>query len=363
MNQIVFIGGMGRSGSSMLSNILDSHPAIAQGPEVTHLDDIINAYIGTLAAMQAGKLNGVMNPAELRDTFSKLIAQLYAPQEGSEGVSVIVDRNPANIWNFPILAELLPNAKFIHIIRDGRDVACSHRDVGERLRIRGMTTDPLRQAAVSSIFHCAALWAETVRFGWDVCGPDSTLALTGRAFTTFYENIVMSPESQTRAICEFIGVPFATEMLYPERTKREVSVDEIWTTSDDKDRSISMLSAGRWIDHLPLTERIVFYSRGQVGLRTTGYDDSLDWLFRGMSVSVDSATVAVEQARAQLLGIAANAVVPTSQDVMTDARPRMALEKIVTSPVVDGAALGKPIPEIDALLRTAREAGHAYISR
>lgn len=363
MNQIVFIGGMGRSGSSMLSNILDSHPAIATGPEVTHLDDIINAYIGTLAAMQSGRLTGVMNPAELRDTFSKLIAQLYAPQGGSTGVSVIVDRNPTTIWNFPILAELLPNAKFIHIIRDGRDVACSHRDVGERLRLKGMTTDSLRQAAVSSIFHCAALWSETVRFGWDICGPDSTLALTGRAFTTFYENIVMSPESQTRAICEFIGVPFATEMLYPERKTRDVIVDEIWTTSEDKDRSISMLSAGRWIDHLTLTERIVFYSRGQVGLRTTGYDDSLDWIFRGMSVSVDNAAAAVEQARAHLLGIAANAVVPTAQEVMTDSRPRMALEKIVTSPVIEGAALGKPIPEIDALLRTAREAGVPYISR
>jgi hypothetical protein len=149
-------------------------------------------------------------------------------------------------------------------------------------------------------------------------------------------------------------------MLYPERQQHDTKADGIWTLQETNESPISILSAGRWIDHLPLTERILFYARGHRGLRLTGYDESVDWLFRGMHMSATQAVEAIEKARNNLLGIAEAArttAVPT-----TEASPaRVTVEKIIAQPMFEGAALGKPLPEIDALIRTIQESGNTFI--
>lgn len=350
MEQIVFIGGMSRSGNNMLRNVLDSHPEITTGPETNIIDDSM-ALHNLLSSTTARDGSSSVHEGEINQTIGAFINSMYQPYASANGKRIVVDRYPDSVWSFPILAKVLPNAKFIHLIRDGRDVACSHRDVGVRAITRGANLDPIRKAAVSSVYHCAAMWAETVKFGWDVCGPESALAAEGRSFTTFYENIVLSPESQIRAICEFLGVSFSPEMIYPERFRHTQSVDGIWTTAQDLNAPISMLSAGRWIDHLSLKDRVIFFAAGQAGLEQTGYDTGLDWLFRGGQTSVGDATAAVNQARDELLTMFASP--STSTRVEGDASTRPALEKIVSMTSSSERSL---TPEIEAIFRTAHDA-------
>ena len=360
MDQLILLGGMSRSGANMLGNILDSHSEIACGPDTGIIDEVSYLYLTMLTAYRAGRLTAYTSEEEIRVSMATLLRGFYAPYAARKGKKILVDRTLNNIWSFPIIAEILPEAKFVHLIRDGRDVACSQLDVGKRLRAAGHPVDTMSDATLRSVFHCAAVWAETVRFGWDQAGPDSNLARDGRAFTTFYENIVISPESQIRNLCDFIGVAFAQSMLYPERQQHDTTSDEIWTMREAMESPISILSAGRWIDHLPLTERILFYARGHVGLRVTGYDDSVEWLFRGMNMPASQAVAAIENARQGLLGIAESA----KGYVLTaaDASPaRVTIEKIIAQPVIEGAALGKPLPEIDALIRTIKESGNTFI--
>ena len=360
MDQLIFIGGMSRSGANMLGNILDSHPEIACGPDTGIIDEIAYLYLSLISSHRAGRISSYTNEEEIRGAIARMIRGIYAPYAAKSGKRIVVDRTLNNIWSFAILGEILPEAKFLHLIRDGRDVACSQRDVGERMKKAGHDRGSSRDATLRSTYHCAAVWAETVRFGWDTCGPDSQLAADGRAFTTFYENVVMSPESQIRNLCDFIGVPFSVAMLTPERQKHDQNIDNIWTTRDSVESSISLLSAGRWIDHLSLTDRILFYARGHVGLRATGYDESVEWLFRGMHMPVDKAAQALEEARTNLLGIAEGVRVGGSAS--TDISPaRFTVETIVNSPMVGGSALGKPLPEIDAFLRAAQQSGRMFV--
>jgi hypothetical protein len=192
-----------------------------------------------------------------------------------------------------------------------------------------------------------------------VCGPESELAREGRSFTTFYENIVMSPESQIQAICDFLGVEFESSMLNPERYDHSQTVDGVWTIQEDLNAPISMFSAGRWIDHLSLKDRVVFYAAGQSGLEQTGYDGGLDWLFRGASTSVQDATQAVNQAREEILGICAKSV-PQGAAEGDGREPRLqvALEKIISQPVTSD---GRMLPEFDAVMRNAQDAVHALL--
>lgn len=363
MDQIVFIGGMGRSGFNMLRNILDSHPEVAAGPDLNLIDDAMALYHLLAHQLEDGKADAPVSVDEIRNTIGAFIHSVYAPYAEKKGKRIVVDRNPSSLWSFPVLAQIFPNSKFIHLIRDGRDVACSHRDVGVRALTRGAKLDPIRNAAVNSIYYCAALWSETQKFAWDTCGPESQLARQGRAFTTFYENIVLSPESQIQAICNFLEIDYKPEMIRPENFEHEQSVDGIWTVESDLKAPISMLSAGRWIDHLSLKDRIVFYARGQVGLRVTGYDDGLEWLFRGSSVSVHAATEAVDQARAEILGLSAGTQSTGSSVLEVERRPELILEKIISEPVTEGGALGKPLPEFEAMMRSAQDAVRSFFAQ
>ena len=360
MNQLIFIGGMSRSGATLLGNILDSHHEIACGPDTGIIDEIAYLYLSLISGLRAGRTSHYSSEEEIRSAIATMIRGIYGSYGEKKGKRILVDRTPNNIWSFSLLAEILPEAKFIHLIRDGRDVACSQRDVGERMRSSGLDITTSRDATLRSVYHCAAVWAETVRFGWDTCGPDSQLAAENRSFTTFYENIVMSPESQIRHICDFIGVPFSVAMLNPERHCHDLNIDNVWTMREAAESPISMFSAGRWIDHLSLTDRILFYARGHVGLRVSGYDESVEWLFRGMNLPVEKAAQALEEARANLLGIAEGT--KGSQPIAADVSPaRLTIEQIIHSPVIDGSTLGKPLPEIDALLRAAQQSGRMFI--
>lgn len=360
MDQLILIGGMSRSGANLLGNILDSHPSIACGPDTGVIDEIAYVYLSMLEAHRSGRLSPYVSEEEIKQAVASSIRAIYAPYAKKTGKSIVVDRTANNIWSFPIIAELIPEAKFIHLIRDGRDVACSQRDVGARLQAAGQDITNLADATLRSVYYCAAVWAETVRFGWEHCGPESELARQGRAFTTFYENIVLSPESQISNICEFIGVPFSRETLYPERHKHDVVADNIWTMRESLESPISMLSAGRWIDHLSLTDRIMFYATGHAGLQITGYDDSLEWLFRGTTIPLQHATEALQRAQTELTEIAAST--KTTQTGQTNSSPaRITVEKIMSTAILNGVDVDKPVPEVEAVLRQAIEAGRTFI--
>ena len=120
-----------------------------------------------------------------------------------------------------------------------------------------------------------------------------------------------------------------------------------------------MFSAGRWIDHLSLKDRVIFYAAGQSGLEQTGYDGGLEWLFRSATTSVQDAMTAVNQARDEIMGICAKSY-PAQTENKDGREPRLqvALEKIISQPV---ASDGRLLPHFDAVIRNAQEAVRALL--
>jgi hypothetical protein len=115
------------------------------------------------------------------------------------------DKTQSNIHHLPLLAELFPEARFVHAVRDGRDVALAHTD-GTKIE----------QVAMS--------WKRRVAEGreaGDDLGPD-------RYFESRFELLIDDTEGAVRRICDFIDLPYDPAMLtYYERAEDIVSTTAV----------------------------------------------------------------------------------------------------------------------------------------
>jgi hypothetical protein len=132
----------------------------------------------------------------IRRTF-----ELYAEKDGKPRYG---DKTPWFIMRITELSELFPESRFVHLIRDGRDVALS---------IREMSWGPSRMPAL------AEFWAKRIRIGRTEgarLGPERYLELR-------YEDLVEDPAGELRRVCAFLDLDFREEMLaYPDRAPNAV---------------------------------------------------------------------------------------------------------------------------------------------
>lgn len=290
MEQLIFIGGMARSGINLLRNMLDCHPSIAAGPALNNMESITNLFIEMSEAHRNGSLGTYLSEDELTQLLQGFVEGMLLPYARKKGRPIVVEASANTIWAFPALAQLFPQAKFINVIRDGRDVIASHRDIAQRLSERGIPD----VNNVGSALHTAAMWRETVNLGISLCGPQSELALEGRALTVRYEDLVMSPVNELQRICRLLAVDFNQEMLHPEAKAHDGQSDEIWTTSANASRSISTESVGRWLTALPFRERMFFLAAAQETLVALRYEDTDDWSLRNLTISQEDALLELE---------------------------------------------------------------------
>lgn len=141
-----FIVGSGRSGTTLLRMMLDAHPDMVITPETHWLPDLLALLnqdpsdLDRLVSLVAGHpkwidmglsdqaLANVItqhDPLEPGETVRR-IYQAYAEKHASPRVG---DKTPLHNRSMHAIASRLPEARFIHIIRDGRDVAVSHRNL------------------------------------------------------------------------------------------------------------------------------------------------------------------------------------------------------------------------------------------
>jgi hypothetical protein len=118
------------------------------------------------------------------------------------------DKTPIYVESIEFLAELFPEARFIHIVRDGRDAALS------LVEMPGWGPDTIRAAAV--------YWKKKV-----LMGRTAGRALEpGRYREVRYEDLVADPEGTLRQLCDFIELRYDSAMLrYPERAAAIVAPD------------------------------------------------------------------------------------------------------------------------------------------
>jgi hypothetical protein len=129
-----------------------------------------------------------------RPTLRQVIEIVYQEHVQHEGKSRWGDKTPGYIKIAPALAALYPDARFIHLFRDGRDVAKSFQTVG-----------------------WYGPWLHVNAQEWNAAiDCNERLSRTGlgtRFLQLRYEDLVLAPEETLRKVCNFLGEEFEPQML------------------------------------------------------------------------------------------------------------------------------------------------------
>jgi hypothetical protein len=140
--------------------------------------------------LEANEFHQLVSEAR-RLNLRQLLRAIYTAYASRHGKLRWGDKSPGYVLRMPLIARLLPEARFIHLIRDGRDVALS---------VLPLWFGP------DSIEDAARWWAERVRAG----RRDGT---TVPYHEILYEQLVEQPRAQLRRICKFIELEFEEQQL------------------------------------------------------------------------------------------------------------------------------------------------------
>jgi hypothetical protein len=202
----VLVGGCPRSGTTLLGSLLGTGPTVLTVPEAEFKWTVLRAapvdVDGSLdlaavgAALQRDwrfSLWGIQapTPGPSRIGYGALLARLvnaHGATVGKPEPEVFIDHTPANVRYAATLSRLLPDARFVHLVRDGRAVAAS---------VLPLDWGP------SSVYAAARWWAAQLSFGLAAAaalGPE-------RVITVRYEDLVSAPEPTLRALRDFLDLP------------------------------------------------------------------------------------------------------------------------------------------------------------
>src|SRR5260370_1431478 len=228
INPFAFIVGNPRSGTTLRRHVLDSHSKIAFLLETPWFMNWFEKRIGLnsegfvtsdLAPLLLSKRR-LFRDIDLGITAKEMECWIesYGELSWARFISILCDRygeargkalvgnkTPSFVRRIQTMHQLWPQTKFVHIIRDGRDVFLSARvKWKDRPNFRQFST--WNQDNVTTV----ALWWE-----WNVrLGREASLLLPRDLYYEIrYERLVADPANECAQLCQFLGVPFENAML------------------------------------------------------------------------------------------------------------------------------------------------------
>jgi hypothetical protein len=240
MNPYVFIIGCPRSGTTLLQRIVDAHPRLAvinQSQWLPGLAEKVNHWsseglvtatkirkiiehtrMDEHLAITAEDLEGLLAGGPLPYVrFASAVFDLYGRRRGKD---LVGDKTPIYVRKVRILHDLWPEARFVHLIRDGRDVCLSTINWKRKEEKLADLFATWRRDAIST---AAMRWCWNVRLG-----REAGLPLGSKQYYELrYEALVHQPAEECARLCDFLGVPYADVMLrfHEGRTQDDPNLD------------------------------------------------------------------------------------------------------------------------------------------
>jgi len=270
-----FIVGFPRSGTTMLRLMLNSHPRIAvpfESDFIPKFSRRLDAY-GDLGSapnmerllrdicMNSFVINGNLIPdprsvLALRPrSYAELVDCIFESFARRHGKVRWGDKDPDNLKDMDLLWQLFPGCKFIHIIRDGRDVVLSLRglDWGSR-----------------NLPRTARRWAQHVtlaRHVGNVLGADHYLEVR-------YENLVRDACGELMRICRFLGEPYDQGMLEYHRDSERWIPDDSLKYHRASVRAPDPMKVQFWRKQMDFADQVIFEQEVGEVLDELGYERS-----------------------------------------------------------------------------------------
>lgn len=212
----IFILGSGRSGTTVTASLMNRLPGVHIAKEtgfigqsvellrdIANLDsrrkliDVVNSWLVVEKWSGRASEQGFQDFCEQHQVsgasaFIHYVWQIDSPIPWSQ-LSFIGDNTPLYVLSIPWLLELFPDAKFVHVVRDPRDVVCSV------MSMRFGADDPI--VAAMEWQHALGCWLMAER----MVSPANRIEIR-------YEDLCVSSISTLRKLAEWLG----PEMLRPD---------------------------------------------------------------------------------------------------------------------------------------------------
>lgn len=191
----IFLLGFPRSGTTLLGQVLDAHPAVTTLDERENLADAAAAFLdppdglARLAEASSAQID------RLRAAYWHRVAR-GAPDLAGQA---FVDKLPLNTLGLPLIARLFPQAKVIFMRRDPRDVVLSC--FRQRFVADPSTADFATLAGAARFYDAVMTLADVYRARLSLDIHDQS-----------YEALTADFEGQTRALCAFLGLDWDPAM-------------------------------------------------------------------------------------------------------------------------------------------------------
>lgn len=223
----VFIIGMPRSGTTLVEQIVSSHPQVFGGGELYMLDD----QLRRLPFEQIDQFG----PQDMNLVANEYLAHLRAL---SPQAVRITDKMPQNFFHLGLIRLCLPNALIIHCRRNPLDTCLS-------IYSQKFTS---AHPYVHDLHHLAAYYAQYQRLmqHWREVLP-------GRMLEVQYEDLVRNQDGVTREILEFCNLEWDDRCLEFNRNERIVNTASSWQVRQPMYSS----SIGRWQHYRPYIEPLL----------------------------------------------------------------------------------------------------------
>ena len=269
----IFILGVPRSGTTLLRMMMDSHPEIMCGPEAPWITNQQLDWAPSLRSLTlfltrnewgAVKAFKGVEKDLIYQLMANFIDEIMSASARSHGKIQWAEKTPRNIIALPFLYQLFPHAKFVHIYRDGRDVALS--------TIGKWKTIPVSDKKVKNNYRNALQrWVDWNQKFWKDAEKVSLNYISLK-----YEDLATSPQQEMARLLDFIGVEWSDMLLSPYAQEHDIVTmkGEGMQTFFNR-KSIDTASLYRWKKELNWFQKRTTKSIAEETLSKLGYESTM----------------------------------------------------------------------------------------
>ncbi len=221
-NPFVFVIGCPRSGTTLMQRMLDAHPDLTVAND-THfitraakreLRKVADPKFSTQLMEQVESYHrfrrlgleheDVVQAAQGAEQYSDFVRRLYDLRGAKMGKLLSGEKTPDYCRRIPVLHQLFPQARFIHVIRDGRDTALS------ALQWATAGKGPGRWSLwqEDAVGTCALWWRWQAGTGWN----DGHALGKAHYMEVKYEALVREPDVELQKVCSYLHIPYSEQM-------------------------------------------------------------------------------------------------------------------------------------------------------
>ena len=223
----IFLVGASRSGTTILQSLLAAHPSIISFPETKFFQYLLSPSENAISLEEGLKkffidyikeprFLSYFNPNQSELEKSNTLITVLDTLATEKNKDIWLEKTPQHIYYIDYLEKLLPDALFIHILRNGMDVIASTYEATRQ------NSGPDAWSAEWSIDFCIQRWQEAISISYQYADKNNHILVK-------YEEFVEDPRLTLSNICEFAQIEFDNSMLvrYKE-TSQKLSLGEPW---------------------------------------------------------------------------------------------------------------------------------------